>query len=349
MEAGFLPTSSKLYKELATSLKEIFFLPEYVEANRYIYKDAEETGIFYISINDVYIWAPFIKRNIMANYMYFDITSPYGYGGVILSSKKNGFITYEHDKPLWDKYLPIYLKKLNEFCINNNIVTEFSRFHPSLKNHLYFEGKDEALSLLLPTNIGVVVNLDKDENMLYSELSSSCRRNIKKAKRENLRVEFSKNWEDFYLLYIKTLDRKSACSFYYFPTSFFEYIFSNLSSYATVGMTYSKEGRPVAAAIFLHSNSNFYYFLGGSLEEYLIYRPNNILFWEAILYAKYKGYHKFYLGGGYRNKDSLFHFKAGFSKDRVEYFTYRKIHINSVYSSLCSEPINSSFFPAYRG
>ena len=55
----------------------------------------------------------------------------------------------------------------------------------------------------------------------------------------------------------------------------------------------------IAAALFLHDGDVVHYFLGGSDSDYLALRPNNLLLYQAICWAKRQGYRLFNLGGGY--------------------------------------------------
>ena len=56
---------------------------------------------------------------------YNDIVTPYGYGGPIAIADS------ENDrKQLIDKYY----KEFAQCCVDNNIVSEFVRFHPIINN-----------------------------------------------------------------------------------------------------------------------------------------------------------------------------------------------------------------------
>jgi lipid II:glycine glycyltransferase (peptidoglycan interpeptide bridge formation enzyme) len=113
----------------------------------------------------------------------------------------------------------------------------------------------------------------------------------------------------------------------------------------------------IAAASFLHDGEVVHYFLGGSASEYLALRPNNLLMYEAICWAKHRGYRFFNLGGGY--KEHLARFKATFSKLSTTFYTYRTIHQPTLYDELERKYTryranlgqlneNSDHFPGYR-
>ena len=79
---------------------------------------------------------------------------------------------------------------------------------------------------------------------------------------------------------------------------------------------------------------------------------------QVRLWAKDQGYSVFHLGGGLGAKaDSLFDFKASFSKLRAEFYTWRLICDESKFLYACNQweiihkrRINSvgDYFPSYR-
>jgi thiamine pyrophosphokinase len=77
---------------------------------------------------------------------------------------------------------------------------------------------------------------------------------------------------------------------------------------------------------------------------------------EVMQWAHAQGAAYMHFGGGLGGReDSLFHFKAGFSKQRADFFTYRLIADSQAYDTLCirwqeqhQAPLDETFFPAYR-
>ena len=76
---------------------------------------------------------PFIKRAIELPFLNnglsqdFDIITPYGYGGHLTQNSS-------------EQIIQDFRLEFDEYCQKNNIISEFIRFHPLLKNHEYLEG-----------------------------------------------------------------------------------------------------------------------------------------------------------------------------------------------------------------
>lgn len=96
------------------------------------------------------------------------------------------------------------------------------------------------------------------------------------------------------------------------------------------------QDKTIAAAIFMMYGEYFHYHLAGSRKETLNLAPNNILLWEAINYAKDKGYKRMHLGGGLTDstEDNLFRFKARFSTRYADFYIGKRIHNTKIYHYL---------------
>ena len=100
--------------------------------------------------------------------------------------------------------------------------------------------------------------------------------------------------------------------------------------------------------------------LGGTRNTALKFSPMVLRFDTVRHWANQNGAHTFHLGGGVGAKsDSLFQFKAHFSRQRHEFVTWRWIVAPEAYRELSVrkhvwnserglKAISDSFFPAYR-
>ncbi|MHB1099939.1 MAG: hypothetical protein ACYCZR_10330, partial [Burkholderiales bacterium] len=128
-----------------------------------------------------------------------DIQSPYGYGGPISNSEDEGFLTRA-----WSAF--------HLWCRENSVLTEFVRFHPLLDNSRFFSEK--VLS------DRETVWIDLSEKDLLSTYSTRARTTIRKAQKNDLKVEwwkpedFAHMFSRFYLDHMQSLN---ADSYYYFP------------------------------------------------------------------------------------------------------------------------------------
>ena len=85
------------------------------------------------------------------------------------------------------------------------------------------------------------------------------------------------------------MQKVGAEDFYFFDKAYYEHM-KNQKEY--VLMTVKCGTETIAAAIFMGYGEYFHYHLSGSRRAFLKLSPNNLLLWEAIKYAKKKGYKK---------------------------------------------------------
>ena len=285
------------------------------------------------------VYYPFIKKSI-DNTKYFDITGPYGYGGPLYKVIKNQYELIKEFRKEFDKY-----------CNENNIISEFIRFHPLLDNHKYLQ---EHLEVLEIKKI-VYIDLTKSEEEIFSNYKSSNRRAIKKALRETVEVFKDNNkFQDFKEIYENTMDRNNAMDYYYFNDSFFKKINSTMIN--NINYYYSqREDKIISTELVLYSSDFAHSYLGGTLSEFFQYRPNNLLKHEIILDCKNRGIKYFILGGGYSANDGLFNYKLTFNPMGIRsFYIGKKIHNSSIYKNLIKEIFkeeemeNVNYFPLYR-
>jgi len=340
---------SDLKEELRDlTLPDIYYYPEFLRLCDY----AGEGEGFYAVYNDSEsFWIyPFMRRSIrtaldfdIGNISGFDIFSPYGYSGPV-NIRGTNKSTYKN-----------FRSKIEEYFSNNHIVSEFIRFHPLINNDIC-EMDDDVKE----TGKIVYFDLKRTHQELEKDLSSSTKRNLKKAERNDLKIFFDfelSTMEEFIDIYNKTMDRVGASENYYFPKEYYQYLKQKLNKNTFIA-NIKKETKTIASALFFATDKIVQYHLGGSLSEYLKYRPNDFMFYKIALWAKEQKYKFFNLGGGVGGKvDSLFRFKKSFSKETAKFYTGRKIIDNKIYNELkkkwisennVNKKTNFDFFPIYR-
>ena len=341
----------------AVPQRDVFFMPEYVVPFESLSEG--QARLFFFGDETSYIVYPFFLRRIdeLPFYQarplagaktYFDVVSPYGYSGPL------AFVQDEsHTQDLWQDFLSAFA----DYCQETGIVCEFARLNPFVGNHRYLELFTDGVQA---SGEITYVDLTQSEDELWQGFNRGNRSNINKARRSGLEIERGRGpgrVQAFYQLYVDTMRRNRARSWYYFSPGFFEDSLDLLDDRASLFCACYRE-RVVAAASFLHAGEVMHYFLGGSDGDYLALRPNNLLMYQAILWAKHHGFRAFNLGGGYGSGDSLLRFKSGFSKLTACFYTYRAIHNAAVYAELCqrhrlyvedkAERCDTGYFPRYR-
>lgn len=299
--------------------KDIYFTSDYYklyESNGdgigkcFVYKDnSGSLGMYPFMINEI--------NGYDLNDKYYDIETAYGYGGPITNC---------FDK----KFISDFEENFRHYCKENNIVAEFIRFHPLIRNENIFKNNIEVLH----NRVTVTLDLTKNIDAIWNEDIKSKNRNmIRKAERSGLSVEKSLDFETFKKIYSVTMDKVDADGYYYFKDEYYNKIKEN-NNYILLDV--KKENKIIAVAIFMGYGDYFHYHLAGSLKEYLKFAPNNLLLWETIKYAKAKGYKTMHFGGGLTDslEDNLFKFKSGFSKNYCDYYVGKRIHNSKVYNYL---------------
>lgn len=273
---------------------------------------------------------------------YFDLTTPYGYGGFLLE----GEIAYESLRKLDNQY--------SNFCKRSGIICEFVRFQPVLRN-------SEDLGCMYDiTNLckTISINLDSTEQ-IWSGLISQNRNKVRKAQGNGIEIYWGHNeelYKEFITMYNITMDIDNAKEYYYFGEEFYKSILNDFKYNAL--MFYAVyQGKKIAMAIMLFANKQMHYHLSASNKEYRHLAPTNLLMYEAACWGSRNGYKTFHLGGGVGScKDSLYKFKSTFNKNSDCTFAIgKKIFDEEKYEELVKirkleggTDTDSNFFPKYR-
>lgn len=288
----------------------------------------------------------FIIREItikIDNNNYYDIVTPYGYGGPIILSQN-----VENKGEL----ILQYYEAFGQYCKENNIVSEFIRFHPLLNNVEDF--KDLYNVSCIRKTLGT--NLRDFDDPFQSEFSKRCRQNIRKALRNGVTFQILEKPEEigeFKKIYYSTMDRNNARDYYYFDDEYFNKILRYFSDNIIIVKALFEE-KTIAQGLYLVYGNKIHIHLSGTLSEYLYLSPAYVLRYAVTLWGKENNYEIIHHGGGRTNtaEDGLFKFKKQFAKNtEFDFYVGKKIWNNHIYKELCEkENISTAvdFFPMYR-
>lgn len=328
--------------EKITKNGEIYYQWQYMDAF-----EKNSDGIpklAYAEKDNKYVYNAFFVRNIekdlnletdKANY--FDIITPYGYGGIFCTNKDKELLEY-------------FFKEFENYCKNNKIVSEFVRLSPFLSNYSNYDNRYDIKNI----SKTVYMKLDNSEQ-IWNDLESRCRNTIRKAQKNNLVIKSGFNKEkmdEFIQIYNETMKRDNADGYYFFKNDFFDSILENLKNFARIYTVYY-ENKPISSSIILYNGKSAHYHLSGTLSEYMNLGANNLSLYEIALDLCDRGYKSFHLGGGYGGDNSpLLKFKKSFNKfGELDFYIGKKIWNKDQYNRLCKQRgINEvdGFFPAYR-
>jgi len=301
-----------------------------------IFKQEGEAKLFVYEKGNQFIAYPFILRQLDGGF--YDISSPYGYGGP--------FYIPGTEQKVMDEFYDCF----KQYCRDNQIITEFIRFHPLLQNHRLMTGLVDVNR----NSTVVFVDLSRTLEQIWAGYRYSNRKNINKAVREDVLVTIHNTpryFTEFITIYRETMDRNKAQQFYYFEPDFFD----RLHNYLPNNYIYAhawKNGRIVSTELLIYNRFYMHSFLGGTLADYFACRPNNLLKHEVIKRAKQKGIKYFILGGGRSDGDGIHRYKSTFSSDFNGYYTGKSIHnpeaVAKLVSAMAPQKHNDEFFPPYR-
>jgi len=324
---------------------DLHYTPEYCG----LFKEAEEVRLFVYKERDDAVVYPFLLRRVnlipglegKLDQDLYDVTSPYGYGGPLASPAAG--------EGVWSSFYRCFA----DYCAGNDIITEFVRFHPILGNHCPLENQMEVTR----ASSVVCVNLNKSDEEIWAGYERNNRKNINKAYREGLEVileDTPSHFSNFISIYHHTLFRNQAGEFYFFSSDFYDYIHKELKNSFLYAHTL-KNGQIISTELLLFNQTYIHSFLGGTLEQFYAYRPNNILKHEVIKWAKSRGISYFLLGGGYREGDGIDNYKRSFARGGVlDFYVGKKVHnleaVKMLENMMAAKvPRESgSYFPGYR-
>lgn len=323
---------------------DVFYLSDYVTA---FWQENKQNGIpmllyyqngaeqaIYVGFKRDVAFDPHFEGKIEMN-TYFDLISPYGYGGFLGNVQD-----YDELNRSFDAY-----------CRQSGYICEFVRFELFSDYCKHYGGEVETRTH------NVIRNLEASEEEIWMDFKQKVRKNVNRAKQCGLEIRIENTTEhldDFLEIYYSTMERNTADSGFYFSKEFFE----------TIGLMQDNicffyalhEGKAISTELVIFGAEQAYSYLGGTLREYFDMRPNDYLKYEIIKWAKQRGLKNFVLGGGYGSDDGIFQYKASLAPHGiVDFYIGRKIFDAERYRELLEmrkedtpDIESKAFFPKYR-
>lgn len=325
-------------------MSELFFAPDYGK----LYERMENgvCEVFKFSHPLGVVQNLFIKRKIpsaLAGQQFYDLITPYGYGGPIIKTCKKGGKTELSRQ---------YQLAFEDYCKKENIVSEFVRFHPIMQNVEDFRGFYETSYLRETTG----TNLKDYEDPIASEFSKSARKAVRKALKAGVEYRVTPNpqsLDGFKDIYYTTMRRINAESYYYFDDKYF----SNCLKFFRDRIVLIEaifEGEVIGAELHFISDSFMHTHLSGTAENTNHLSPVYVMTYAAAVWGKENGIDLIHAGGGVTNspEDTLYLFKKKFGQSTsFQFHIGKKVWNPAIYKLLCEEAgvsADEEFFPAYR-
>ena len=293
--------------------------------------DPGEALMFYYSDEDGSIVYPFIKRRIDgASAVYFDITTPFGYGGPVVRADGDPIA-------LVDKFL----ESFSGYCRDERIIAEYIRFHPLFGNAAYFEKHLK----LLPLYETYTIDLDRVlKTAQTSYISNSEELGIVVKKLGTVRHMF----EFLVLYYSEVRRREEADSYYFFTEDYFEALISNMGPVLHLFGAY-RDKKLITACYILAEGNTIYQHLDGILEEEEKKGTAKILHLKIAEWGADNNMAFYHLGGDFKMESAqILPIKKRLANMQPDmFYICEKIHNASVYKEL-NVPEETDTIKRYR-
>lgn len=276
-----------------------------------------------------------------------DVTSVYGYAGPLVQPDGNTRESTSGFGALLDEYFA----SLRACCV-------FSRLHPLFDQ----EGVLKMLGTVREVGPTVSIDLTSSEEQQWAGIRHGHKYDLKRLSRAGCVCLHDANLQyldEFIAIYHETMHRVAADEYYLFDRDYFHRLFS-LGGVRFNLFVCLMEGAVACGGLFSLCGGIVQYHLSGTREEFSRQAPTKLMLDEVRKWAAARGARVFHLGGGVGSRqDSLFKFKAGFSKRRHTFKVWTWIRDEAAYTKLVSARAahlssfgqrlaSASYFPAYR-
>jgi|SRR5579871_1089702 len=350
METQWLDPDSPRWAEiLAQHAHDFYHLPSYLKLSAQ--QEGGQAHAFLAQERGRHFFLPLLFRPIpnefAASETFQDATSPYGYGGPLMRTQD------AEDTDFLTGATAALVAGLRE----RRAVSAFVRLHPLLPVSL---AALEAGGAVVSTGETVTLDLTLPKEELWRQTRSGHRSEINKMRRNGYVPEivpYEEYLPEFETIYAQTMRRVGATEQYLFPHAYFLGLHAALEGRLHLCVV-RIEGEIACAGLFSEVCGIVQYHLSGVRDEFVHYHPAKLMLDHVRDWAQERGNRLMHLGGGLGGRrDTLFDFKAGFSRWYVPFYTWRVIADPPTYGRLTCEwhwraqmepEGQEGFFPAYR-
>ena len=256
----------------------------------------------------------------MQTSLWAETKQPSSWGAYYLTARENGVLVgggllYDHRLPMLGSFVCLPKGPLCDSCHENlmpQLLIQLKTWaHRNHKFCLLVQPADqqqylgeqllyEKFAKLADENIvppgTIIINLEPDEHTLFKKLSHAKQCNVRRSREAGISVKEGgfQDIETFYALYLKTseyLHFEPDCK------TRFERIWQILNPQGHIKLFISYyQDQPVSSLIMLCFGSTATCWRFGWTKEHREKRPNEALYWHAILWAKEQGFQLFDFG-----------------------------------------------------
>lgn len=314
-----------------------------------------EPYLFLYQNKKKYAALPFLVRSIstvagLEDCNYYDATSVYGYPGIVTSIKASDIEA--------SSFLSGFRTALKQAFEDLSIVSFFTRTNPLIQTSWLFKG----LADVIPLSSTIAIDLSKPEAEHIKNMTKGHRYDIRKAYKIGIIIREDSSFEnidDFIRIYNNTMKRVGSSDYYFFSKDYYLRLRKHLGDSIKLYFALADE-EIVSTSMFFITGKIIQYHLSGSPSELFKYNGAKVILDYVRSWGANNGFSWLHLGGGVGStEDSLFRFKAGFSKVRCPFEVVRMVVDQKAYSAAVEERkqwlccnshawMESSYFPEYR-
>lgn len=298
---------------------DTYHLPEY-------HLLAKEMGegepyLFFYQKKKKYAALPFLVRSVsgvagLEACDCYDATSVYGYPGIVTSIKVSDIEA--------SSFLSGFQAALKQAFEELSIVSFFTRTNPLIKTSWLFKG----LADVIPLSSTIAIDLSKPETEHIKNMSKGHRYDIRKAHKAGIIVKEDSSFEnidEFIRIYNDTMKRVGSSDYYYFSKDYYVRLRKNLGDSIKLYFALADK-QIVSTSMFFITGKIIQYHLSGTPSELFKYNGAKVILDYVRSWGANNGFSWLHLGGGVGStEDSLFRFKAGFSKVRCSFEVVRMV------------------------
>jgi sugar O-acyltransferase (sialic acid O-acetyltransferase NeuD family) len=331
--------------------RDFYFLPAYSKEEALRTKSTAELWVY--EDGGYLVAFPFLVRaidlcgiEVREGARWIDMSTVYGYSGPITNATR-----------IPETVSARFQLALAREMKNRGVVSVFARLHPLMNQ----ESLLNLQGVLLRAGRTVSIKLSQSDNSQLSEYRLNHIRDIRKLPRAGCQVELDSSWKHlsaFVEIYHNTMIRVNATRDYLFSPEYFEQL-KSLKDAKSYLIICSLGGEIISGGIFIECGNIMEFHLGGTIAQFVKLAPMKAIIDFARRLGNERHLRHLHLGGGVgAAEDSLFRFKAGFSTERHEFYTWRWIVDLPRYNALCRQRFGEAsgnvedesvaFFPAYR-
>jgi FemAB family len=349
MKSQVLDLFNPLWMEILQKIRhDVYQLPSYIALEAGRQRQISEAIV--IEEGDRIFFVPYVLSAYDETMEAFDATSPYGYPGILLSDAAR----------LDPAFVVAALQEFKRILYSKGVCSLFLRMHPIL-NHDF--DKIFPADTLTPNGETVSIDLRIPKEQLWPNTRKGHKSTINKCKRLGMvasMVPIEEYLHEFNDIYQETMRRVSATTTYYsFDYDYYRKMSDLLGAQLHLCIV-EYENQIASVGLYTEVGGIVQSTLGGTRDKFVELSPSSLETDYVRYWALDRGNEFLHLGGGVGGaRDSLYDFKAGFSKLTHNFYTMRLTidqekyddlvqkrakHLNTTVSAL----VNSNFFPAYR-